>query len=221
MRIALVQSNPTVGDVEGNLARVLRQVEDARACGAELVVFQELVLSGYPPQDLLERQDFLSQCEAALERLRESSTRWPGIGIVVGVPLPSRVTTGKRAANAAVLVEGGRIVHRHDKLLLPTYDVFDEVRHFEPGESAVPVDFGGERLGISVCEDAWNDPVLCQPPLYRSTPSRCWPARCDPHGQHFRLTLRGGQGSVPRRARAEPRATPSRSLRDGESGGWQ
>jgi NAD+ synthase (glutamine-hydrolysing) len=170
MRIALVQSNPTVGDVEGNLARVLRQVEDARARGAELVVFQELVLSGYPPQDLLERQDFLSQCEAALERLRESSTRWPGIGILVGVPLPSRVTTGKRAANAAVLVEGGRIVHRHDKLLLPTYDVFDEARHFEPGESAVPVDFGGERLGISVCEDAWNDPVLCQPPLYRVDP---------------------------------------------------
>ena len=170
MRIALIQSNPTVGDLEGNLESVLRGVDAARARGAELVVFQELVLCGYPPQDLLERRDFLASCEASLERLREESKRRPGIGIVVGVPLPSRRPTGKGAANTAVLLEGGRVLHRHDKLLLPTYDVFDEARHFEPGETAVPVDFGGERLGISVCEDAWNDPVLCRPPLYRVDP---------------------------------------------------
>ncbi len=170
MRIALVQSNPIVGDVEGNLARVLRAVDEARARGAELVVFQELVVSGYPPQDLLERRDFLSQCEAALERLRDASASWPGTGIVVGLPLPSRARAGKRAANTAILIEGGRILHRHDKLLLPTYDVFDEARYFEPGETAVPVAFGGEMLGISVCEDAWNDPDLCQPALYRVDP---------------------------------------------------
>lgn len=170
MRIALVQLNPVVGDVDGNLARVLQGVDDARGRGAELAVFHELVLSGYPPQDLLERRDFIALCENALERLREASKRWAGTGIVVGLPLPARARTGKGVANAAVLIEGGRILHRHDKLLLPTYDVFDEARHFEPGETAVPVAFGGEVLGISVCEDAWNDPELCRPPLYRVDP---------------------------------------------------
>jgi NAD+ synthase (glutamine-hydrolysing) len=170
MRIALVQFNPTVGDVEGNLASILRHVGDAHARGSELVVFHELVVSGYPPQDLLERRDFLAQCEAAIERLREASTRVPGLGIVVGTPLPARVGPGKGVANCALLIEGGKILHRHDKLLLPTYDVFDEARHFEPGANAVPVDFRGERLGLSVCEDAWNDPVLCRPPLYRVDP---------------------------------------------------
>jgi len=170
MRIALVQSNPIVGDVEGNLARVLRGVHDAHARGVDLAVFQELVVSGYPPQDLLERGDFIAQCEAALVRLRDASTHVPGTGIVVGLPLPSLARTGKGVANAALLIEGGRVLHRHDKLLLPTYDVFDEARHFEPGETAVPVAFGGEMLGISVCEDAWNDPDLCRPALYRVDP---------------------------------------------------
>ncbi len=170
MRIALVQSNPIVGDVEGNLARILGQVDDARVRGAELVVFHELVISGYPPQDLLERHDFLHRCEAALDRLREASARIPGIGIVVGIPLSARDGPGKGVANCAVLIEGGNVLHRHDKLLLPTYDVFDEARHFEPGGTAVPVTFRGEQLGLSVCEDAWNDPVLCRPPLYRVDP---------------------------------------------------
>ena len=170
MRIALVQSNPTVGDIEGNVARVLRSVEEARARGAKLVVFHELVVSGYPPQDLLERADFISQCEAGLERLRQASTSFAGTGMVVGVPLPSRTPVGKRVTNSAALIEGGKILHRHDKLLLPTYDVFDEARHFEPGKTAVPVAFAGEMLGISICEDAWNDPVLCQPPLYGVDP---------------------------------------------------
>ncbi|MCI0452220.1 MAG: NAD+ synthase [Candidatus Latescibacteria bacterium] len=170
MRIALVQLNPTVGDVEGNLARILRHLDDAHTRGAQLVVFHELVVSGYPPQDLLERRDFLAQCEAAIERVREASARLPGLGIVVGTPLPTRFGPGKGVANCALLIEGGKVLHRHDKLLLPTYDVFDEARHFEPGVAATPVDFGGERLGISVCEDAWNDPDLCRPPLYRVDP---------------------------------------------------
>ncbi|HEU4928597.1 MAG TPA: NAD+ synthase [Candidatus Krumholzibacteria bacterium] len=170
MRIALVQTNPVVGDIEGNLGRVLRGLDRARAGHADLAVFHELVLSGYPPQDLLERRDFVAQCETALARLCESSQRLAGMGIVVGVPLPARAAAGKTVANAAVLIEGGRVLHRHDKLLLPTYDVFDEARHFAPGETAQPVPFGGEMLGISVCEDAWNDPDLCRPALYRIDP---------------------------------------------------
>lgn len=170
MRIALFQTNPVVGDIEGNLGRVLRGLEKARAARADLAVFHELVLSGYWPQDLLERRDFIAQCEAALARLCESSRQFAGLGIVVGVPLPARTVGGKSVANAAVLIAGGRILHRHDKLLLPTYDVFDEARNFAPGETAQPVAFGGEMLGISVCEDAWNDPDLCQPALYPVDP---------------------------------------------------
>ncbi len=170
MRIALVQTNPVVGDIEGNLGRVQRALDRARASHADLAVFHELVLSGYPPQDLLERRDFIGECETALARLVEFSSRLGGMGIVVGVPLPARAAAGKTVANSAVLIAGGRMLHRHDKLLLPTYDVFDEARHFAPGESAQPVSFGGERLGISVCEDAWNDPDLCRPALYRVDP---------------------------------------------------
>jgi NAD+ synthase (glutamine-hydrolysing) len=170
MRIALCQTNPVVGDIEGNLGRVLRGLERARAARADLAVFHELVLSGYWSQDLLERRDFIAQCESALARLCESSQRFAGMGIVVGLPMPARTAGGKSAANAAVLIEGGRVLHRHDKLLLPTYDVFDEARNFAPGETALPVSFGGEMLGISVCEDAWNDPDLCRPALYRVDP---------------------------------------------------
>ena len=170
MRIALFQTNPVVGDIEGNLGRVLRGLERARAARAGLAVFHELVLSGYWPQDLLERRDFIAQCESALARLCESSRNFAGMGIVVGVPLPARTAGGKSVANAAVLIAGGRVLHRHDKLLLPTYDVFDEARNFAPGETALPVSFGGEMLGISVCEDAWNDPDLCRPALYRVDP---------------------------------------------------
>ena len=170
MRIALVQTNPVVGDIEGNLGRVQRALDRARASHADLAVFHELVLSGYPPQDLLERRDFIAECEAALARLVEFSSRLGGMGIVVGVPLPASAAAGKTVANSAVLIAGGRILHRHDKLLLPTYDVFDEARHFAAGETAQPVAFGGEMLGISVCEDAWNDPDLCRPALYRVDP---------------------------------------------------
>ena len=170
MRIALVQTNPVVGDIEGNLGRVQRALDRARAAHADLAVFHELVLSGYPPQDLLERRDFIAECETALARLVEISSRLGGMGIVVGVPLPARAAAGKMVANSAVLIAGGRILHRHDKLLLPTYDVFDEARHFAAGETAQPVAFGGEMLGISVCEDAWNDPDLCRPALYRVDP---------------------------------------------------
>ena len=121
MRIALVQTNPVVGDIEGNLGRVQRALDRARASHADLAVLHELVLSGYPPQDLLERRDFIAECEAALARLVEFSSRLGGMGIVVGVPLPASAAAGKTVANSAVLIAGGRILHRHDaaKVILP------------------------------------------------------------------------------------------------------
>ncbi|HEU4365753.1 MAG TPA: NAD+ synthase [Candidatus Krumholzibacteria bacterium] len=170
MRIALVQLNTVVGDADGNAARVCESVRRAAVEGAELAVFHELCLSGYPPRDLVERPAFIAQCEGAVERVVAESARHAGLGIIVGAPLPSRSATGKGVANAALLVANGAVVHRQDKLLLPTYDVFDEARYFEPAETATPVRFGGEVLGISICEDAWNDPALFRRQPYRVEP---------------------------------------------------
>ena len=170
MRIALVQLNTTVGDVDANVARVVARLPDARRLGAELVVFHELCISGYPPKDLVERPGFVRQCEAGLERVREATRAHPGLGVIVGLPLPAAGGVGKGVANAAVLLRDGEVLHRQDKLLLPTYDVFDEARYFEPAVDTRPVAFGGESLGISICEDAWNDPELFRPRPYHLDP---------------------------------------------------
>jgi NAD+ synthase (glutamine-hydrolysing) len=160
MRIALAQLNTIVGDVDGNVARVLEAVDRARSGGAELVVFPELSVSGYPPRDLVERAAFIRQCEEGVERIRAATARDASPGVIVGSPLKSRSATGKGVTNSALVLAGGRIVHRHDKLLLPTYDVFDEARYFEPADQCDPFEFAGERIGLSICEDAWNDPAL-------------------------------------------------------------
>lgn len=160
MRIALVQFNSVVGDIDGNIARVLDAVERARRERAGLVVFHELCVSGYPPRDLVERASFIRQCEAGLEKIRAASTALAGTGIVVGLPLPSRASAGKGVTNSAVVIADGAVIHRHDKLLLPTYDVFDEARWFEAADACSPFEFGGEMIGLSICEDAWNDPLL-------------------------------------------------------------
>src|SRR5687767_6641701 len=138
MRIALVQLNTVVGDVDANVASILDAVQRARDETAQLVVFQELCVSGYPPRDLVERAAFIRQCEAGVERIRSASTQWPGIGVIIGVPMRSLATSGKGVANAALVIADGAVLHRHDKLLLPTYDVFDEGRYFDPAESCRP-----------------------------------------------------------------------------------
>jgi NAD+ synthase (glutamine-hydrolysing) len=170
MRIALVQVNTVVGDTDGNAERMLDRVRAAAGQRAELVVFHEMCISGYPPQDLVERPSFVAQCERALQRIVAESARHPGVGIITGAPLPSPGQTGKGVANAALLIADGAVVHRQDKLLLPTYDVFDEARYFEPASATVPARFRGETLGISICEDAWNDPALFPRQPYRVEP---------------------------------------------------
>jgi NAD+ synthase (glutamine-hydrolysing) len=160
MRIALMQLNTVVGDVDGNVSRIVEAIRRARREGAELVVFHELCVSGYPPRDLVERASFIRQCEAGLERVRAESAQSPGTAVIVGLPLASRAASGKGLANAAVVLLDGEVIHRHDKLLLPTYDVFDELRYFDPGQTCLPFRFGGETIGLSICEDAWNDPLL-------------------------------------------------------------
>ncbi len=162
MKIALAQVNPVIGDFPGNEERIVRRALSARGLGCALVAFPELSLCGYPPKDLLERADFLRECEASLSRLMG---RIQGIGVVVGLPRPFP-GPGKPAVNAAILFEDGRILHRARKRLLPTYDVFDEARYFSPGRTASPVAYKGLSLGITICEDAWNDPELFPRRLY-------------------------------------------------------
>jgi NAD+ synthetase len=157
MRVAIAQVNPTVGDLAGNRRLVEEAAAKAAAAGAELVVLPELVLTGYPPLDLLERDGFVAEQLRALEALEPVSRR---IAIALGAALPSEGGP-KRWQNAAVLLAGGRRVAARAKSLLPTYDVFDENRYFEPARERTPVDWrpGGPRLGLTVCEDAWCDEI--------------------------------------------------------------
>lgn len=170
MKITLAQINTIVGDVAGNQKIIIERLTEAYSCGADLVVFPEMCVSGYPPQDLVERPRFIDQCAEATDAIIAASRRFPQLGIIVGVPLPSEASGGKPVANVALLICDGTIVHRQDKSLLPTYDVFDEARYFEPASSIAPVTFKGEVLGISVCEDAWNDPVLFRRQQYKIDP---------------------------------------------------
>lgn len=157
MRIALAQVNPIVGDLAGNRGLVEDAAAKAEAAGAELVVLPEMVLTGYPPMDLLERDGFVRDQLRELEALEKTSK---GIAIALGAVLPCTPRGGKHLENCAVLLRGGAREASRAKSLLPTYDVFDEKRYFTPATTREPVPWSGsDRLGLSVCEDAWVERV--------------------------------------------------------------
>ncbi|MBN2201514.1 NAD+ synthase [bacterium] len=160
MKIGMAQLNPTVGDMEGNLARIGDAAERAAAAGARLVVYSELCLTGYPPRDLLERGAFIEASEKALAACRDLSRRFPDTGLLIGSIGRSLKKTGKPLTNSAFLIRNGGVLFRQDKTLLPTYDVFDESRYFEPSEESDVFHMDGETLGITICEDAWCDAAL-------------------------------------------------------------
>jgi len=166
MKIALAQINPTVGDIRGNLALILAGMRKASKKRADLVVFPELALVGYPPRDLVEQPSFVDANLAALQTL---ASKTGSMGVLVGFVDRVQGRGGRRLANAAALLHQGKIVAIRHKTLLPTYDVFDEWRHFEPAESNTPVLFKGQRLGITICEDMWNPPAAIHP-LYKRDP---------------------------------------------------
>jgi NAD+ synthase (glutamine-hydrolysing) len=160
MKITIAQLNPVVGDIEGNVRKI---VDTLYLCGkdsTDLVVFPELVVTGYPPRDLLERPWFIQSSQKAIEELIGLSKEYAQIGIILGAPLPTGKNTGRGLYNSALLIHSGKVLLRQPKSLLPTYDVFDEARYFDPGSGNRVVPFKGEKLGISICEDAWNDPQL-------------------------------------------------------------
>lgn len=166
--IALAQINPTIGDFEANRKKILEYVTRAENRGADLVLFPELAICGYPPQDLLQRPAFLEANQAILEEL---ASEIDSLDVVLGFADRNEETVGKRAHNAAALIRNGTVETVHHKLLLPTYDVFDEARHFEPGD--VVTVFDGGRIGLTVCEDIWNDPEITADygqPRYETNP---------------------------------------------------
>ena len=155
MKIALAQIDTTVADFAGNSRRILEGVARARSAGASLVLFPELAVTGYPPRDLLDRPGFVKDAERAVEALAPQIT---GVTAVVGTVTENPAAQGKPCFNAAVVIENGRVVTTYRKCLLPTYDVFDEARYFEPGHEAVPSSVLAAKTALTICEDIWDDP---------------------------------------------------------------
>lgn len=170
MKITLAQLNPTIGDIRGNLAKVTQTLSQCRKDSPDLVVFPELFLVGYPPRDLLERPSFIARTDESIRELFEVSQKYPQTGIIVGAPQPGQLSTGKGLHNSALLIYQGRLLFAQHKSLLPTYDVFDEARYFDPAVDDPVVEFKDKTLGISICEDAWNDPALWHRPTYSYDP---------------------------------------------------
>ncbi|MFU8844596.1 MAG: NAD+ synthase, partial [Bacteroidales bacterium] len=164
MKIALAQINYHIGHFESNEKKVLAAIEKARAGNADLVVFSELAVSGYPPRDFLEFNDFVQRCLQSVERIARQCT---GIAAIIGGPSPNNNPKGKRLFNTAFFLQDGQVISKHFKGLLPNYDVFDEYRYFEPSTIFETIDFHGKRLAITICEDLWN---IGDDPLYRINP---------------------------------------------------
>ncbi len=156
MKITIAQLNPTIGDIHGNLQKALSALEKGSKAQADLVVLPELFITGYPPKDLLERTWFIKNVQKAIATLVKETKKHPTTGVVIGTPWPTGTKAGNGLFNAALVLYKGKILGVQAKSLLPTYDVFDEARHFEPALTVKPIPFKGEKLGISICEDAWN-----------------------------------------------------------------
>ncbi len=167
MKTGLLQLNPTVGDFAANRQKLLAGCEKAAALGAELFLAPELFLCGYPPRDLLLREDFV---EANLAALEATAKQIGAIPLCVGYVDRNPERPGRALRNAAAVLQNGKIVWRTHKCLLPTYDVFDEDRYFEPAKTLAPFEFNGHRLGITICEDIWNDEDFWPERLYRRDP---------------------------------------------------
>lgn len=164
MKIALAQQNYHIGNFEENTHKIIAGIEEARKQGADLVVFSELCICGYPPRDFLEFDDFINKCYAAIDNIKAYTK---DIGVLVGAPARNSELQGKDLFNAAWLLHEQQVKAVAHKTLLPTYDVFDEYRYFEPGFEWKVIPFKGRRIALTICEDLWN---ISDNPLYRSAP---------------------------------------------------
>lgn len=164
MKIALAQQNYHIGNFETNTQKIIAAVNEAKRQGAELVVFSELSVCGYPPRDFLEFEDFINACYASVEEIKKHSQ---DIGIIIGAPQKNAEAGGKDLFNAAWFLYNNEVIGVAHKTLLPTYDVFDEYRYFEPAFEWNTIPFKNHRVALTICEDIWN---LGENPLYRICP---------------------------------------------------
>jgi len=167
VKIALGQINPTVGDFPGNAAKIIDFAARARNDGAGLILFPELSVCGYPPRDLVERPAFVARNRESIESIAAATS---GIAVICGVVTPAEADTGKSVMNSAALLRDGRVDFVQSKMLLPTYDVFDEMRNFAPAPSQQLFRFCGKQMALTICEDAWNDKRFWNRRLYGVDP---------------------------------------------------
>lgn len=164
MKIALVQYNFLIGDFDYNKSRILEGIRNAKDQGADIAVFPELAITGYPPRDFLEFEEFIKKCEHSLKEIAQHCT---SIAAVIGSPSRNNTKSGKPLFNSAWFLFNGKVEYIANKSLLPNYDVFDEYRYFEPSKEFGYVDFKGKRLALTICEDIWN---TAEVPMYSFSP---------------------------------------------------
>lgn len=164
MKIALAQLNYHIGNFESNTAKMIHHIKKARDNGADLVVFSELCVCGYPARDFLEFNEFISQCEDAANTIAAACT---DIACIIGLPTPNNKPEGKDLNNSAYFIENGKVKAVVNKALLPNYDVFDEYRYFEPSTEFNCIEFKGQKIALTICEDLWN---TIENPLYVTRP---------------------------------------------------
>lgn len=171
MKIALAQLNYHINNFEANISKIVEYIAKAKTSGADLVVFSELAVCGYPPHDMLERREFIERCEIAIAQIAANSF---GIAVIVGAPSVNPSESGKMLYNSAYFLSDGEVVSITHKTLLPTYDVFDEYRYFEPNRDFKVVSYKGKKLAITICEDLWDDQPISnrfgRNRLYRTSP---------------------------------------------------
>jgi len=167
VKIALGQINPTVGDFQGNRRKIVDNAHRARQAGAGLILFPELSICGYPPRDLVERPSFVAHNRDSMEQIAAETQ---GIAVICGLVTPAQAETGKSVMNSAALLKDGKLAFLQSKMLLPTYDVFDEMRNFAPATSQTTFPFCGKQMALTICEDAWNDKRFWNRQLYTIDP---------------------------------------------------
>jgi len=167
VKIALGQINPTIGDFTGNSKKIIEFSRQALTLGAEMILFPELAVCGYPPRDLLEKPAFVERNQQVINEIAQAV---PQLTIICGFVSPAKVETGKSVMNSAAVLRQGAVQFVQSKMLLPTYDVFDELRYFDPAESQKLLPLAGKEFALTICEDAWNDKHFWHRRLYRVDP---------------------------------------------------
>ena len=221
LKLTIAQLNLTVGDIAGNAARMTAAARQAWEQEADIVIFSELSLTAYYPADLLEEDGFMQRVEVAMDELLRVSCQFPSLHWVIGLPVEHN-GPGKKLRNMLRVIRDGEVLLDYAKQLLPTYNIFDERRHFEPGpDSARLLDVAGVRIGFLICEDGWNDTALTMPATLSNTCERLrrhWSSR----SMQARQTLASASSAMTSSAppASAPACQSSTSTRSADTTNW-